>query len=90
MKMVIAFVLGVMVGSVATLLLAPKSGEEQREELRQQAVAEREQARKEYAQAMEQVQQRVDKVHGDVQGMLSQVKAKGDGETETETAVSSE
>ena len=90
MKVVIAFVFGVIVGAAATLLLAPKSGEELRQELRQEAVAERERARKEYAQAMEQVQQRVDKVHGDVQGMLSQVKAKGAGEAETETAVSSE
>ena len=70
-------------GAAASLLLAPKSGEELRQELRQEALAERERARKEYAQAMEQVQQRVDKVHGDVQGMLSQVKAKGAGDTET-------
>ena len=42
MKMVIAFVLGVMVGAVTTLLLAPKSGEELRQELRQEAIAERE------------------------------------------------
>ncbi len=83
MKMVIAFVLGVMVGSVATLLLAPKSGEELREELQQQAAAERDHARKEYAQAMDQVHQRVDKVQSDMQEKLAQVKAKGNGDTET-------
>ncbi len=83
MKMVIAFVLGVIVGAVASLLLAPKSGEELRQELRQEAIAERDRAKKEYAQAMEQVQQRLDKVHDDMQGMIAQVKVKGDGETET-------
>ena len=86
MKMVIAFVLGVMVGAVATLLLAPKSGEELRQELRQQTLAEREQARKEYAQAMEQVHQRVDKVQSDMQEKLAQIKAMGNGETETAVA----
>ncbi len=86
MKMVIAFVLGVMVGSVVTLMLAPKSGEELRQELRQQAAAEREQARKEYAQAMEQVHQRVDKVQSDMHEKLAQVKTKGNGATETAVA----
>ncbi len=86
MKMVIAFVLGVMVGSVVTLMLAPKSGEELRQELRQQAAAEREQARKEYAQAMEQVHQRVDKVQSDMHEKLAQVKTKENDTTETAVA----
>lgn len=90
MKVMIAFVMGVVVGAIASLLLAPKSGEELRTELRQEASAERERARKEYAHAVEQVQQRVDKVQSDVQGMLAQVNEKGKGATGTETAVSPE
>ena len=83
-KIVIAFVVGVVVGAAASLLLAPKSGEELREELRQSALAEREQLKAEYSQAKSQLQQQMDKVQGDVEEKLAQVKGKA------ETAVSAE
>mgnify|MGYP000902069101 FL=1 len=83
-KIVIAFVVGVVVGAAASLLLAPKSGEELREELRQSALAEREQLKAEYSQAKSQLQQQMDKVQGDVEEKLAQVKGKA------ETAVSPE
>ncbi len=84
MKMVIAFVVGVIVGSVAALMLSPKSGEELRQELRQEAKAERDRLKNEYIQAVEAMQQRMDKVHSDVQEALANVKEKG------QTAVASE
>lgn len=83
-KIVIAFVVGVVLGAAASLLLAPKSGEELREELRQSALAEREQLKAEYSQAKSQLQQQMDKVQGDVEEKLAQVKGKA------ETAVSAE
>ena len=83
-KIVIAFVVGVVVGAAASLLLAPKSGEELREELRQSALAEREQLKAEYSEAVSQLQQQVDKVQGDVQEKLANAKGK------VETAVSPE
>ena len=84
MKMVIAFVIGVVVGAVAALILAPKSGEELRQEFRQEAAAEREKLKNEYAQTVSHVQQRVDKIHSDVQDALTQAREKG------ETAVTEE
>jgi len=77
-KLVISFVLGVVVGAAAALLLAPKSGEDLRLELRQEAVAERERLQKEYAQAQEQLHQRVDKMQSEVHERLEQVKERGE------------
>jgi gas vesicle protein len=84
MKEVIAFLVGAAVGAAAALLLAPKSGEELRMQLRDEARTDRERLRREYAQAVDEVQGRLDKVHADVQATLEHVQKQAEATSEAE------
>lgn len=77
---VVSFFLGVVVGVAAALLLAPKSGEELRADMGHQAQIERDRVQKEYHRAVGEVQERLDKVHADVQSTLDHVKEQAEVE----------
>lgn len=73
-KELIALVVGLIIGVVVTLVLAPKSGEELRAEIVREAQLERERASAEYSRTMAELHKRMDKVQSDVQETLQHVK----------------
>ena len=74
-KMVAAFLAGIITGAVGALLLAPKSGEELREQMRATVDADMRRLRSEWQQNMEQMQGRLDKIHGDMSAMMAKMQS---------------
>ena len=70
MSNVISFIIGGVFGAAVALLFAPQSGEELRANIRNEAQAERERLQAQYEKSMKDLQERIDKVHGDVQAIL--------------------
>lgn len=64
---ILGFIAGVVVGALAALLLAPKSGEELRADMARQAQMERDRLQKEYKQVAGDLHDRMDKMQADVQ-----------------------
>jgi gas vesicle protein len=71
MKTIFAFVFGVSVGAVLALLFAPKSGSELRRQLGDEAAADRMRMQERYTHAVQGTQDRVDKLHADVQTLMN-------------------
>lgn len=77
-KTIIAFLMGTVVGAVAALMLAPKSGEDLRADMARQAQAERDRAMEEYKRTTSEIHSRLDKVQDDVQTTLNHVRGKAE------------
>ena len=67
MKYVMSFVMGVIVGAVAALLVAPSSGEDLRKEIKTQADVEVAKLQDEWQKGMQEVHDRLDKVSSEIQ-----------------------
>jgi gas vesicle protein len=69
MKVIVAFVFGVLVGAVAALMLAPESGEELRTHLLEEGRREQERVKAEYEKNAAELRNRLDKLQTDIQSM---------------------
>ena len=59
-KVLVGFVIGVTVGIAAALLMAPSSGEDYRQQMRDQAAADMRHMRDQYRRGMDDLQARMD------------------------------
>ena len=62
MKDILYFILGVTVGALAALMLAPKSGEELRVDIQQRANSDLQKLQKSYEQGMAEVNKKLEQV----------------------------
>jgi gas vesicle protein len=79
---ILSFIAGAVVGALAALLLAPKSGEDLRADLAREARQDRDRLQKEYDHAVKEAHNRLDKIQADVKSTMEHVK------TEAESTVS--
>jgi gas vesicle protein len=75
MRELFGFVVGVAVGAMVGMLLAPMSGRELREKVGQEAEAEMKKAQAEWSKALEQVQQSVEATRRDLEAYIDQAQA---------------
>ncbi len=75
MRELFGFVVGVAVGAIAALLLAPMSGRELRAQLGQEAGAELNKAQAEWHKTLRQVHQTVEATRSDFKAYIDQAQA---------------
>lgn len=69
MKVIMTFVVGVLVGAVAALMLAPKSGEDLRAHLLEEGRREQVRMKAEYEKNVAELRSRMDKVQTDIHAL---------------------
>lgn len=69
MRVMIAFTVGVLVGAVAALMLAPESGEDLRTHLLEEGRREQERLKAEYEKNVAEIRGRLDKVQTDIHAL---------------------
>lgn len=70
MKVLVGFIIGVMVGIAAALLMAPSSGEDLRQQMSDQATVDLRRMRDEYRRGMEDLQARMDRMLSDLKPVV--------------------
>ncbi len=75
MRELFGFVVGVAVGVVAGMLLAPMSGRELRAQLGQEAETELQKAQAEWKKALEQIHQSVEATRSELKAYIDQAQA---------------
>ncbi len=75
MGQLFSFVVGVAVGVMAGLLVAPRSGQELRAQLGQDAEAELKKAQAEWNKALEQVHQSIEATRSELKAYIDQAQA---------------
>ena len=74
MNYLMTFVLGVFVGAAAALLLTPQSGEELRQRIRDEAVADRQKLQANFEKGKQEMQTRIHEMQGNDQGSVEQTQ----------------
>lgn len=69
----LSFIAGAVFGAVVALLYAPTSGEELRQQIRDEADVKLQNVSEEWAKALEKVQESIDEMSGEVKGYLDQL-----------------
>jgi gas vesicle protein len=72
---IVSFLGGAFVGAVVALLYAPKSGEELRTQIREEADATVKRATEEWNKAMQDVQQQIEESQAQVKGYMAQLQS---------------
>ena len=85
MRVIIAFVVGVLVGALAALMLAPESGEDLRAHLLEEGRREQSRMKSEYERNVTELRGRLDKVQTDIHALRNR-----SGEVEVVEEISEE
>ena len=77
---ILSFLAGAFVGSVVALLYAPKSGEELRTQIREEADATAKRASAEWNKAVQDIQHQIEESQTQVKGYMAQLQIQGKAE----------